>query len=48
MRRGRQIVETQTEVRLAEPGSSVLALSAVSTGLAVLILVVVWFVFFRT
>jgi hypothetical protein len=48
MRRGRQIFETQTEVRLAELGPSVLALSAISTGLAVLILSVVWFVFFRT
>jgi hypothetical protein len=31
-----------------EPGPSVLALLTVSTGLAVLILGVVWFVFFRT
>ena len=43
----RQIVETPTEARQAEPGPSVLALLLVSTGLAVLILGVVWFVFFR-
>jgi hypothetical protein len=46
--RQRQIVETPTEARQAEPGPSVLALLAVSTGLAILILGVVWFVFFRT
>jgi hypothetical protein len=43
-----QIVETATEARQAEPGPSVLALLTISTGLAVLILGVVWFVFFRT
>jgi hypothetical protein len=43
-----QIVETATEARQAEPGPSVLALLTVSTGLAVLILGIVWFVFFRT
>jgi hypothetical protein len=43
-----QIIETPTEARQAEPGPSVLALLTVSTGLAVLILGVVWFVFFRT
>ncbi len=42
-----QIVETATEARQAEPGPSVLALLAVSTGLAVIILGVLWFVFFR-
>ena len=42
-----QIVETPTEARHAEPGPSVLALLSVSTGLAVLILGVVWFAFFR-
>lgn len=46
--RQRQIVETPTEARQAEPGPSVLALLAVSTGLAILILGVVWVVFFRT
>jgi hypothetical protein len=47
-RRDGQIVETPIEARGAEPGPSVLALLTVSTGLAVLILGVVWFVFFRT
>jgi len=42
-----QIVETPTEARQAEPGPSVLALLTISTGLAVLILGVVWFVLFR-
>ena len=45
--RQRQIVESPTEARQAEPGPSVLALLAVSTCLAVLILGVVWFAFFR-
>jgi hypothetical protein len=48
MQRERHIVETPTEARQAESGPSVLALLAVSTGLAVLILGVVWFAFFRT
>src|SRR5882757_125772 len=43
-----RIVETATEARQAERGPSVLALLTVSTGLAVLILGIVWFVFFRT
>jgi hypothetical protein len=43
-----RIVETPTEARQAEPGPSVLALLMISTGLAVLILGLVWFVFFRT
>ena len=43
-----QIIETPTEARQAEPGPSVLALLVVSLGLAVLVLGVVWFVFFRT
>jgi hypothetical protein len=47
-RRHDQIIETATEARGAEPGPSVLALLTISTGLAVLILGVVWFVFFRT
>ncbi len=47
-RRHDQIVETPTEARQAEPGPSVLALLTVSTGLAVLILGVVWYAFFRT
>jgi hypothetical protein len=48
LRQQHQIVETPTEARQAEPGPSVLALLLVSTGLAVLILGVLWFVFFRT
>ena len=47
-RRQGRIVETPTEARQAEPGPSVLALLTISTGLAILILGVVWFVFFRT
>jgi len=43
-----RIVETPTEARQGEPGPSVLALLTVSTGLAILILSVVWYVFFRT
>jgi len=46
-REGR-IVETPTEARQAEPGPSVLALLTISTALAVPILGIVWFVFFRT
>jgi hypothetical protein len=42
-----RIVETPTQARQAEPGPSVAALLAVSLGLAILILAVVWFVFFR-
>jgi len=47
-RRHDQTIETATEARQAEPGPSVLALLAISTGLAVLILGLVWFAFFRT
>jgi hypothetical protein len=43
-----QIIETTTEARQAEPGPSVLAMLAISTGLALLILGLVWFVFFHT
>ena len=42
-----QVVETPTEARQVAPGPSVLALLTISAGLAVLILCVVWFVFFR-
>jgi hypothetical protein len=42
------IIETPTKVRQAELGPSVLLLVATSTGLAVLILGLIWFVFFRT
>ena len=47
-RQQRQIVETPTEARQAEPGPSVLALLTVSTGLAMLILGLIWFAFFHT
>jgi len=43
-----QIVESPSAPRQAEPGPSLLALLTVSTGLAILILGIVWFVFFRT
>ena len=47
-RRDNQIIETATEARQAEPGPSVLALLTASTGLAILVLGAVWFIFFRT
>ena len=43
-----QIIEPPTEARQAEPGPSVLALLTASTGLAVLILGIIWFAFFRS
>jgi hypothetical protein len=43
-----QIIETPTEARQAERGPSVFALLVASTGLAILILGIIWFVFFRT
>lgn len=43
-----RIVETPTEARQAEPGPSILALLVVSVSMAVLVLGVVWYVFFRT
>ncbi len=45
--RGR-VIETPTEARQAEPGPSVLTVLVVSTGLAILILAIVWFIFLRT
>ena len=42
------IIETPNEARQAEFGPSVLALLVISTGVAVLILGVIWFAFFRT
>jgi hypothetical protein len=42
-----RIVETSRQARQGEPGPSVLALLATSTGLAILILGVIWFAFFR-
>ena len=47
-REDRPIVETATAARQGEPGPSVAALLAISTGLAILILAGVWVVFFRT
>ncbi len=47
-RRQDQIIETPTEARQAELGPSVLALLTASTGLAVLILGIIWFAFFRS
>ena len=44
----RPIIESTDQARQAERGPSVLALLTVSTGLAILILGVIWFVFFRT
>ena len=41
------IVETATEARQGETGPSVLALLTVSTGLAILILGIIWFAFFH-
>jgi hypothetical protein len=41
------IIETPGEARQAEPGPSVLALLAVSTALAALILGGLWYVFFQ-
>jgi hypothetical protein len=41
------IVETPTRARQAEFGPSVLALLAVSTGLAIVVLGLIWFVLLR-
>ncbi len=43
-----QIVETPTEARQGEKGPSVLGMLAASTILAIIVLGIVWFVFFRT
>jgi hypothetical protein len=43
-----QIVETPMEARQAESGPSVLVLLVISTGVAIVVLGLVWFVFFRT
>ena len=48
IKKDHRIVETATEARQAEPGPSVLAMLVVSTGLAIVILLALWFVFFRT
>ena len=41
------IIETPTDARQADPGPSLLVLLIMLTGIAVAILGVVWFVFFR-
>jgi cobalamin biosynthesis Mg chelatase CobN len=43
-----RIVETATEARQAEPGPSIFLVLIVSVILAVAILGVVWFIFFKT
>lgn len=42
-----RITQTPTEARQGERGPSVLALLVISTGLAIVILGVVWFMFIR-
>lgn len=42
-----QIVETPMEARQAEPGPSIFMLLTISTGLAIVILGVIWFIFFH-
>jgi hypothetical protein len=42
------IIETPTEARQAEPGPSMLLLLVTSLGLAVIIMAVIWFAFFRS
>jgi hypothetical protein len=43
-----RIVESAKQARHAESGPSVLAMLVASTGLAIVILLALWFVFFRT
>jgi hypothetical protein len=43
-----RIVESTNEARQAGPGPSVLAMLVASTGLAICILVALWFAFLRT
>ena len=47
IRRDSRTIETSTEARQGEPGPSVLAMLTISTGLAILILGLIWFAFFR-
>ena len=42
-----RIVENPVEARQAERGPSVLALLTISTGLAVILLGLIWFVWFK-
>ena len=44
----KRIVESAEEARQAESGPSVLAMLIVSTGLAIVIVMALWFAFFRT
>jgi len=43
-----RVVETATEARQAEPGPSILVLLLISCALAVAVLGLVWFIFFKT
>lgn len=43
-----RIIETATESRQAEPGRSIFAVLSGSLGLAIVLMGVVWFIFFRT
>jgi hypothetical protein len=43
-----RIVESANEARQAESGASVMAVLVASTGLGIVILIALWFVFFRT
>jgi hypothetical protein len=47
-KKDQRIVETATEARQGERGPSVLAMLIASTGLAIVALLALWFVFFRT
>ena len=40
-------IETPTEARQAEPGPTILSILVSSTALAILLMGVLWFVFFR-
>ena len=42
------IIETATEARQAEPGSSILLMLVASVGIAVTAMGIVWFLFFRS
>lgn len=42
-----QIIETPTEARQGERGPSILVLLVISTGLAVIVLAVLWLIFIK-
>ena len=42
------IIETPMEARQAEPGLSILLMLIASVGLAITVMGIVWFLFFRT